>query len=174
MKIVLKIVGITIILFIITVAIFFKNGYQVNVTASYPMGIYKIYEDSKNINRNDMILFCPPDNDTFKMAKKVGYLRSGFCPGNYIKMMKKVSGLPGDKININKFVYVNSKKLINSDLYKKDSQDNILPELKENFILEDDQYFLMSDYDKKSFDSRYFGPINKKQLIGKMKPIFIF
>lgn len=152
----------------------YEKGYVINLTASFPLGIYKKISTIKSLKRNDLVLFCPPNKKIFKFARNKRYLNYGICPGGFIKMMKKAAGLPGDHIIINKYVYINGIKQKNSLIYREDSQGNILPKIKENMTLNKDEYFMMSDYDIRSFDSRYFGKINKKQFIAIMKEILIF
>jgi signal peptidase I len=79
------------------------------------------------------------------------------------KYVKRVIGLPGDKIEIrNGRVYINDELLI---------EDYLPAELKTTddglWTLGDDQYFVMGDNRPNSNDSRAFGPVDKRFVLGK-------
>ena len=88
----------------------------------------------------------------------------GFLEFGKISLIKRVIGLPGDKIEIkNGNVYVNGElqkeKYINgnrTDSYKLT-----------NFVVPEGYYFLMGDNRAKSSDCREFGCIPKEKLEGK-------
>lgn len=82
-------------------------------------------------------------------------------------MIKRVVGLPGDNIEyIDNYLYVNGKK------YKEPFIKNVVTE---DFSLKDlgydkipnDMYLVLGDNRENSRDSRNYGLINKKQIIGK-------
>ena len=76
-------------------------------------------------------------------------------------VVKRVIGLPNEKIEYkNNNLYVNDE-LIN---YNFETLGNI-----KDFVitLKDDEYYVVGDNRKDSIDSRNFGPINKKDIVGK-------
>ena len=82
-------------------------------------------------------------------------------------MIKRVVGLPGDNIEyIDNYLYVNGKK------YKEPFIKDVITE---DFSLKDlgydkipkDMYLVLGDNRENSRDSRNYGLINKKQIIGK-------
>lgn len=91
-------------------------------------------------------------------------------PSQYF--IKRVIGLPGEKIKIkdNK-VYVYNDQYpngiaINEDIYL--SEEEQTPNLgKTEFILEKDEYFVLGDNREASLDSRRFGPVSRRLIIGK-------
>ncbi|HAH04303.1 TPA: signal peptidase I [Candidatus Komeilibacteria bacterium] len=79
--------------------------------------------------------------------------------------IKRVVGLPGDKIEINDgTVYVNGNRLAEGYLDKMRLADSSLPEV----TLTEDQYFLMGDNRANSLDSRIFGPVDRSYIVGKV------
>jgi signal peptidase I len=84
--------------------------------------------------------------------------------------IKRIIGVPGEKIEINNNVIKVTKK------------DGQLVDLKEtsylpssietagniNITLENNQYFMLGDNRQFSFDSRRFGVVNKNEIIGKV------
>jgi signal peptidase I len=91
-------------------------------------------------------------------------------PSQYF--IKRIIGLPGEKIKIkdNK-VYIYNDKYpngleLNEDMYLTDEEDT--PNLgKTEFILEQGEYFVLGDNRGSSLDSRRFGPVPRRLIIGK-------
>lgn len=84
---------------------------------------------------------------------------------NKEKYIKRVLGLPGDKI-----VIANGQIFINSKIIKEDylpSETMTSPDL--SISLKDDQYYLIGDNRNNSSDSRIWGPANLNEFIGKTK-----
>ena len=89
--------------------------------------------------------------------------------------MKKAVGLPGDDIFITcSGVYINKRKIKNSEPYEKILSDKIFQNYFKHIKLQDKEYFLMSDYNKLSFDSRYFGIVKKEKILYKVFPLFTY
>ena len=151
----------------------YQLGYRINLSESYPIGIYKTIP-KKRIEYGDFVMFCPKNSPLMQEALKRNYILHGTCSGGYYPLLKKVVGLEGDKIEIKDYVTINGKKQKRSKLYKKDPKGNLLPRPKENnFTLAKGYMFLMSDYHELSFDSRYIGAIEMNRTISLMKPIYI-
>jgi len=131
------------------------------------------------IHRGDIIVFISPAQ-----------------PGLYL--VKRVRGLPGDKIHLK-----DGKLYINSELqnepfaiydgsplspYRDNFPNAPVPEWENipdywrltmrshvqdgDFVVPADHYFAMGDNRDNSFDSRYFGPVPQENLIGR--PMFIY
>ena len=84
---------------------------------------------------------------------------------NKILIIKRVVGLPGEKVDVIKDkVYINGRELEEPYLenkYKK--EDDCIG----NIILKNDEYFLMGDNRAGSVDSRDFGPFKRDDIIGR-------
>jgi len=76
------------------------------------------------------------------------------------KVIKRIIGLPGDSI------YCQEGKLyINDKLYKENYTSSDTNDFTKEY-LNDDEYFVMGDNRAVSMDSRTFGPVSKKQILG--------
>ena len=79
------------------------------------------------------------------------------------KYVKRIIGLPGDHIEVR-----DGKVYLNYELL---SEDYLASDLKTTFDgvwdLRDDQYFIMGDNRPNSNDSRSFGPVEKRFILGK-------
>ena len=78
-------------------------------------------------------------------------------------IIKRLVGLPGDKIRIDNYLYVNDKKMDN--LYTENKGD-IISEI----LLKENEYFVLGDNRQNSIDSRFeeIGTIKKDEIIGKL------
>lgn len=128
----------------------------------------------KTANRGDIMIFYPPSETLEKTPWKVFSRLTGFfCKDT--AYIKRVIGLPGEKIEIKKDnivgshqVYINDEPLVES--YIKNPLD--YTECYDNMYcgplyLGEDEYFMMGDNRGNSQDSRYWGPLKKDRFIGK-------
>lgn len=151
----------------------FKTGYRINTTNSYPLGIYRVTSDI-NIARNQTILFCAPKKEIFEVAHKRGYIPLGMCADGLSPLQKKIVGLPGDEVVVSSAgVKINGVLQKNSKVFRYDVKGRILPTCDGGKILPG-EIFVMSDYNERSFDSRYFGSIPISNVIGNIEPVVLF
>ena len=78
------------------------------------------------------------------------------------KIIKRVIGMPGETVSIkNDKIYINGKVIDNSFAYGTTSDVDKIE-------LGEDEYFILGDNRLISKDSRYFGPVTKGEIIGKV------
>lgn len=84
-----------------------------------------------------------------------------------VYFIKRIVGLPGETIEVdNSAVKINDKVL--GEKYLTDGIRNEWSGYK-SFKLSDSQYFVMGDNRINSFDSRYWGPLDQKSIIGLVR-----
>lgn len=153
--------------FVAGIALAWLAGFRMNITPSFPEGIWRL--ESGSVKKGMLVMFCPPNSSIFQTAKHRGYIPFGFCPGWYTPMIKRIVAVSGDHVRVSKAgVFVNGVRLKNSSLLKKDSAGRPLP-CASSGIVPQGSVWLMSDYNPRSFDSRYFGPLSAKRIKGRTK-----
>lgn len=87
-------------------------------------------------------------------------------------IIKRIIGLPGDKIEYkNNELYVNNKK-IKEDFSHTEIEDYNIEELGKMTVPKN-KYFVLGDNRKNSMDSRFYGFIDKKNIEGRAKTIIL-
>jgi len=145
-------------------------GARINSSSSFPLGLY--WKINAPLEKGALVIFCPPNIPIFREAKARGYIGAGFCPGGYREMIKKVAATKGDRVNVSdQGVAVNGVLLPNSKPYSEDRAGRPMPRYETDCTLTESQVLLMSDYDPRSFDARYFGPIDVAQIRSVIRPV---
>lgn len=140
--------------------------------------------------RGDIMIFYPPSTQLSRKPLKLFSRLTGFWCKD-VAYIKRVVGLPGDKIEIKQekdgstYVYINDKK------YEEDYIASVYdyppcPDKNTNkfllmsdqvmkcgpFKLDKDSYFMMGDNRGDSQDSRYWGTLKKDRFIGRAVLVF--
>ena len=146
-------------------------GARINTTGSYPKGLYWLTGEAAH--KGALVIACPPNVEAVAEGFRRGYIGAGFCPGGYGYVIKKIVGLPGDRVTVTgQGVSVNGESIPNSEPRQADTEGKPLPFNETTDTLGTAQVLLMSDYSPKSFDGRYFGPIEKTGIKGVLRPVF--
>lgn len=163
----------SILLFLLSIIFRIKDVY-INTSNSLPRGLYQAV--NAPISKNAYVFFCPPEQPVFDMARERHYINSGACPGGYGLLLKRVFAMSGDTVAIGySGVYINGQWLPNSAQRAFDQKNKALPhyELPPR-ELTGSELLLMSDVNSQSFDARYFGLINRKQIKSVVRPLIIW
>jgi len=160
--------------------------------SKYPLTYFKIFNGSKNIKRGDVVVFYSKEylesNYFIKIFSNFLYTVtfSSFDLSNIIKhydnniYIKRIIGIPKDKI---KFSLINGKIItlingipekrvidLNYSLIEETEKKSLLIStliLQDEYVLKENQYYVLGDNRVVSLDSRIWGPINENQIIGK-------
>lgn len=148
------------------------TGFRFNLTVSEPIGLYYV-ENIDRIKRGDLVVACPPESAT-KLAQSRGYVFvAGKCPGNGIPFLKPVVAVPGDFVQVDSSgVHVNFKLVPNSSPKPTDSKGTPVPGIV-GFHGISDGYWLVSSFSSISYDSRYWGPVQRKDILYVAAPVFV-
>ena len=140
--------------------------------------------------RGDIMVFYPPSTTLSRQPMQLLSRLTGFWCKD-IAYIKRVVGLPGDKIEIKQekdgssYVYVNNKKLEESYIKSKYEYPPCPDRSTPTWIFGSDQvmkcgpfkldknsYFMMGDNRGNSQDSRYWGVLKKDRFIGRAVLVF--
>lgn len=147
------------------------SGARFNMTESLPQGLY--WRVERFVSRDAYVRFCPPATAVFAEARRRGYLHDGHCPSGYRALIKRVSGVAEDTIAVEKdAIRVNGISLPLSAPLSADMAGRPLPCLdRKHYVLTSAQLWAMSDTNGRSFDSRYFGPIDRSWVTDVVTPV---
>ena len=151
-----------------------RAGIVINITPSYPRGLYtgESLQAGQRVKVKDMVLVCPDTaNPAIMKALDLNIFPAGGCAGGIAPLIKTVEGLPGDYVEReDNLITINGRTfrgcpVMHPQLFPLP----VGPGYRHR--LADQEYWLMSDYNPDSFDSRYFGPITKDQIRQILQPL---
>ncbi|WP_245491856.1 conjugative transfer signal peptidase TraF [Mesorhizobium sp. M1A.F.Ca.IN.020.32.1.1] len=148
------------------------GGLRVNLTRSYPLGLWRIEPLERPAQAGDLIFICPPDSPAFRMARERDYLGRGLCPGEFSPLIKTVVATEGQAIAVGSEVAIDGRLLPHSDVQPSDAAGRALAPFADGQVPAG-FLFLHSDF-AGSYDSRYFGPIPASGLLGRARPLLTF
>jgi conjugative transfer signal peptidase TraF len=148
------------------------GGYRLNMTRSFPIGLWRIEAMRREPIVGDTVFICPPKTPAFDLALERGYLPRGLCPSGTGPLIKTIAALAGQDIAINGRVHVDGRLLDHSELRPADTKGRAPPAFAGGAVPAN-SVFLHSRFPG-SYDSRYFGPVPANGILGLAKPVFTF
>jgi conjugative transfer signal peptidase TraF len=148
----------------------FSAGIRVNSSPSLPVGLYLV--DSGP--RANLAEFCP-SQPYAALANSRGYRDAGRCPDGGTPLLKPVVALEGDEVVVTaQGVLVNGTRLPNSAPRTRDTGGRPLtPWPFGTHRVQPGTLWVVSTYEARSFDSRYFGPIRESQVLDYLRPLLV-
>jgi conjugative transfer signal peptidase TraF len=168
----LAIIGIGTTIIICLVAGGYFGGLRINLTPSYPLGLWRIAPLERSAAVGDLVFICPPDTPTFLQATERGYLRRGLCPGWLSPLIKTVVATPGQHVAVDVAVTIDGEVLASSAIRPTDAEGRVLF-AHDGGVVPPGHLFVHSDF-AGSYDSRYFGPIPASGLLGLAHPVLTY
>lgn len=136
-----------------------------------PRGIY--WRETGKIHRGDLVTFCLSEKHQ-KFGLERGYLINGMRCQFSEPLIKKVIAIPGDNVIFaSQFIVVNDQSLPYKTL-RTDSKDRPLIAYPAGVYTNTKNYWVIGTDSKRSWDSRYFGPIPQKSILWKIKPLLVY
>ena len=166
------VVATSLVLLAVFACVGFISGLRVNLTPSYPLGLWRIEPLAHDPGVGDRIFICPPQDPAFELARDRGYLGHGLCPGWFSPLIKTVIATAGQRVVIDGSIAVDGTRLPHSSVRPVDGAGRALP-LSSGGIVPAGQLFLFSEF-AGSYDSRYFGPIPAAGVLGLAYPLLVF
>jgi len=133
-----------------------------NASPSVPIGLYRI--EKRTPGTHEIAVLRPPEWVSM-LASERGYLPTTAL------LLKPIVARKGDIVcRFGRFVFVNGR--LSAAVLQHDKMGRPLPSWKGCLILDSTQIFALSRH-RDSFDSRYFGPVDERNVIGVGKPVFL-
>ena len=144
-----------------------------NTDSAAPAGVYRVV--SGNLRRGDLVTACLP-TAIAQEGLAHGYLRTGACTGNAEPVGKIVGALTGDVVEIEPgWVAVNGVRFKCSAVATRDSTGRPLPHVAwGSHRVPAGQVWLFGFNDRRSWDSRYFGPVPLANIRGEIEPVIVW
>jgi conjugative transfer signal peptidase TraF len=141
-------------------------GLRINTSPSLPVGIYVVTSDSGA----NLAEFCPAE--PFAALSLVrGYRDPGACRDGGAPLLKPVVAKAGDLVELSsRGISVNGVLLANTAPLPKDTKGRRLEPWRFGcFRVAPGTVWVASSYHSRSFDSRYFGPVDTTAIRHRMK-----
>lgn len=150
----------------------FLAGLRVNLTPSYPLGLWRVEPIGRAVAVGDRIFICPPRTSAFELARDRGYLGHGLCPGWFSPLIKTVVAVAEQHVIIDGSITIDGVQLAHSFVRPLDGEGRVLAAASSGTV-PTGQLFLHSEF-AGSYDSRYFGPIPAAGVLGLAQPLLVF
>ena len=135
-----------------------------NASGSAPLGFY--YLENRLPLRGEIVVVAPPPLVELMITSR------GILPAS-VPMVKQIAAVSGDEVCRSKeptgTIAVNGKVV--AEVFEKDREDRPLPSWQGCTILIDGEFFLLQPHPY-SFDSRYFGPVLRCDILGVARPVW--
>ncbi|MCC8430623.1 S26 family signal peptidase [Reyranella aquatilis] len=134
-----------------------------NASASVPVGLY-LLEATDGRYVSELVAVVPPEP-----------LATFLAAGNYlprgVPMLKHVLALPGQTVCRDGLVVTVDKVAVGVAL-ERDRQGRALPVWQGCRVVAEDALFLMNSRSADSLDGRYFGPLPRSAVTGRVHPVW--
>jgi conjugative transfer signal peptidase TraF len=147
---------------------FHLAGIRVNASASLPIGLYRT---TSNQSAN-LVEFCPAEPFASLSATR-GYRGTGNCPDEAEPLMKPIVAVASDTVELSpRGLAVNGRLLPHSAPRKLDTLNRSLRHWPfGTYRVSPGTVWVISSYNSRSFDSRYFGPIPVSSIRSHLTPL---
>lgn len=149
-----------------------RASVYLNLSRSLPIGLYRRIGGAPG--RGDVVVACLPA-PVGQFARARGYLWRGDCPGGAAPVGKRVLAVAGDTVAITYAGFVvNGTPVPNSRIVARDSRRRPLPHHPfGRYAVGAGEVWLFSPYHALSFDSRYFGPVRTRDILARIRPLWV-
>lgn len=153
-----------------------------NFTPSMPVGFYWTWRPHGSIKAGDVVMACVPlDTPAAREGLRRHYLpihQFGElrCPGGVYPVVKPVAAVPGDTVTLSMAgVSVNHHLLSDTAVIQADPQGRPVWHMPLGaYRVHAATFWLISGFNRLSFDSRYWGPVTRSEIIRRASPFLTF
>jgi conjugative transfer signal peptidase TraF len=152
-----------------------KAGYRLNTTSSMPAGIWHVSPVPARLRRGMIVVACLPAGPIAQMALRRAYVAPGPCASGTEPLLKPIAAVAGDVVEVTgDGLVVNGAAIADSAPLARDDAGRTLPAIPIGaWQVLPSEVWLVSDYSRKSFDSRYFGGVPIANIQAAATPIWV-
>lgn len=155
-----------------TLAVFFAGtlGVRLNGSASVPIGLYVVSSDPQA----HFAEFCPPEPFGSLSVERGYRRRSADCPDHGEPLLKPIIARGGDLVEVTvQGIRVNGSVIPNTQARVEDTMRRPMSSWPVGFYrVAPGTVWVVSSYNSRSFDSRYFGPIHLTDIKNRLRPLW--
>lgn len=152
-------------------SVFVIGDFRVNVTPSYPLGLWQVTTLDHPPSVGDRVFICP-EGEAAELGRERGYLPRGSCLSGAAPLIKTVLAVAGQTVSIEGRIVVDRLPLPFTAVRASDGAGRPMPHWAGG-VVPTGQVFVYSHYGA-SYDSRYFGPLPIEGILGLARPILTF
>lgn len=143
-------------------------GIRINTSPSLPLGLYIATREAAT----NLIEFCPAEPFA-TLAISRGYRDPGTCHDDAAPLLKPIVAEPGDIVDLSAHgIEVNGKLLLDTAPLRNDTKGRPLrPWAFGRYVVQAGTVWVASSYNRRSFDSRYFGPVPTRSIREYLRPL---
>lgn len=152
----------------------YAAGLRVNLSTCLPLGIYRVRSVGA-IKSGSLVTACPSITPSVAQGRDRGWVGPGVCPTGLQPILKLVSAVAGDVVEVTKggTIAVNGTILPNSAALNEDRQGRaVLRVPPGRYDVAPGTVWLMAPT-WNAWDSRYFGPVKLSEIAGSASPVFL-
>src|SRR6266480_3024132 len=144
-------------------------GLRFNDSPSMPTGLYV---RASSESRASLVVFCPAEPFA-RLSVERGYRSRGNCPDGAEPLAKPIAARPGDTLELSATgIAVNGRLLPNTAPLATDTAGRPLSHwLFGRYVVAPGAAWVASSHNSRSFDSRYFGPVDASQVREHVRPL---
>ena len=144
-------------------------GLRLNDSPSMPTGIYVRTSSASSAS---LVVFCPPEPFA-RLSAERGYRSRGNCPDGADPLAKPIVARTGETVDLSAAgMAVNGRLLQNTAPLATDTGGRPLSHWPfGKYVVAAGSVWVASSYSPRSFDSRYFGPVNVSQVREHVRPL---
>lgn len=135
-----------------------------NTTASAPVGFYWV--DGAKPKVGDLVVVRPPQPLAWWLAQR------GYLPVN-VPLLKTLAAMAGSRVCGARGVIAIDGQVV-GQARARDHGGRRLPAFEGCRTLAEDEIFLFNAAAPASLDSRYFGPLRRRDMVGRVRPLWIW